>query len=448
MKEKGLFAGLALALAGVMAASLAACSLGGQTGETPDIVAGSDARQELSAEGTQPTREYSLYLEAVAGGYEGTFVDFLKEIGYTGQDDTVGVNAAVNSVVSIVCGFTESATSERPPYQTTQQQVYSAGAGVIYSLDKAEGDAYIVTNYHVVYDASSVGTETVSHVSDDIAVSLYGSSETIEASYVGGAMAYDIAVLRVEDSETLKNSSAMQVSVADSDSIAVGENVYAVGNPEGEGISVTGGIVSVTAEYINVCAADETTMLSLLEIRTDAAINHGNSGGGLFNAEGELIGIVNARNEEDGVEAFGYAIPSNLALAVARSVIDNAAAGSADRGATRATLGVNVQIERSDSRYDEATCKTYIEETVVARSVSGVGESMGLDVNDTFLSAKITAADGTVVREIAVTRMHMITTLLFDVRVGDTLTFTVSRDGQETECSYTFSSASEFTLYD
>ena len=212
--------------------------------------------------------------------------------------------------------------------------------------------------------------------------------------------------------------------------------------------SASSGVVSVTAEYIDILSSDETKTLSLLEIRTDAAVNHGNSGGGLFNAQGELVGIVNARSEESGVEAFGYAIPSNLALAVAQNVIDNADA----KGAYRASLGLTVQTKSSESLYDETTGKTYIEEKVVVQAITpgSVAEKMGLDINDTILSAKITKSDGTTVQEKAITRMHMLTTMMFNVRAGDTLSITVSRDNEQQTFVYTFTeanSASEFTLF-
>ena len=452
MRKRSIVAGAALLVAGILAVSLAGCSALGSSSDdsTPSSVAVSDgtasSREEfLASQETPSTYERRLYEEAVEDGYEGTFVEFLQEIGYTGQDATASVNSALTSVVGIECGFTETTMSGWRPTEAT---VYSAGAGVIYSLDKSEGEAYIVTNYHVVYNKDSVGTETVKHVSDDIVVYLYGYNEVIEATYVGGAMDYDIAVLKVDNSDVLKESAATAITPADSDSITVGENVYAIGNPEGDGISASSGVVSVTAEYIDILSSDETKTLSLLEIRTDAAVNHGNSGGGLFNAQGELIGIVNARSEESGVEAFGYAIPSNLALAVAQNVIDNAAA----KGAYRASLGLTVQTKSSESLYDETTGKTYIEEKVVVREITSgsVAEKMGLDINDTILSAKITKSDGTTVQEKAITRMHMLTTMMFNVRAGDALSITVSRNNEQQTFVYTFTeanSASEFTLF-
>lgn len=438
------------ALAGILTVGLAACSAGN--------VNVYDVATTLGYEGDESgwianvtgssTEAHTLYEEAKADGYTGTFVDFLKEIGYTAADNSSSVSNAMMSVVAVQCGFEEASytyVNGKPVYQA--KTVYSAGSGVIYSVDREQGDAYIVTNYHVVYDKDSVGSETVANISDDISVYLYGSTfggedGAIEASYVGGAMDYDVAVLRVENSDVLKNSYAVSLKAADSDAITAGERVYAVGNPEGKGFSVVEGIVSVEAEYITMMNADEKSQVSRLEIRTDAPVNHGNSGGGLFNADGRLIGVVNARSEESGVVGFGYAIPANLALAIAQNVIDNSKINSS-KGAFRAILGITVQTADSRSVFDEDTQKAYIMETVTVQSVTIGGAVYGkLKTGDVIYSLRIN--DGA---EKIVTRMHMIGNTLFNVRLGDTVTLTVYRDGEIKTVTVPFLSNSMFTLY-
>ena len=231
-------------------------------------------------------------------------------------DEHGGITAAsakgLRSAVSIVCNFetTVQVGGWYPgsSYVTTKEYT-SKGSGVIYRLDEEEGDAFIITNYHVVFDSSSNSPDGIS---EDISVYLYGSETedgAIAATYVGGSLYYDIAVLRVEDSEMLKGSSACDVSVADSDDVSVGDTAIAVGNAQGLGISSTSGIVSVDSEYITMTAADDKTKVSFRVMRVDTAINSGNSGGGLYDSEGRLIGIVNAKIVYDGVENIGYAIP-------------------------------------------------------------------------------------------------------------------------------------------
>ena len=315
----------------------------------------------------------------------------------------------------------------------------SAGSGVIYDLDKEAGDAYIITNYHVVY--SDIST---SGICSQLNVYLYGDDTgvPIAASYVGGVMAEDIAVLCIEDSAVLAASPAQEAVAADSSSLTVGEDVYAVGNAEGEGISLSQGVVSVPGEYINIASADDSETLTLYGIRTDAAVNHGNSGGGLFNEMGELVGVVYARSDEEDIVGFGYAIPANRALLIAQNVIDNA---PYSQGAAVASLGVTVYTYASRAVFNGTTGKTYLEEKVVVRGLSGAGTAakMGLDVNDTLVSARIERGGQTVLSA-ALTRTYQLGEMMYAVRLGDTLHITVSRGGQTQEYSYTFSSVTNF----
>ncbi len=410
-----------------------------------------DVATELGYAGTQAewlasvtgadSQERQWYLEAKAEGYEGTFVQFLQELGQS-ADDSVNLASALMSVVSVRARFNIPAASGMYGITTTRI-AYSQGSGVIYSLDRAAGNAYIITNHHVVYEADSVGTESLSHISDEIVIYLYGTrpgdSGAIRAQYVGGSMQYDIAVLSVTDSDILRNSTAQAARAADSDAVTVGEQVYAAGNAEGGGISLTAGVISVDAEYIDILASDGTSTISHLVMRTDAAINHGNSGGALFNAEGRLIGITSARSEEDGVTGFGYAIPSNYAISLAQNILDNYQSGG-HRTPVVATLGVTVEIAAREGVYDEETERVYTMETVRVSDVSsGIAQGQ-LSRWDIFYSVQLNDAE-----PIVITRMHMIGAILFNVRKGDTLTITLSRGGTVETVTLLFDDDSYFT---
>ena len=390
------------------------------------------------------TEAYRLYREAKEEGFEGTFVDFLKEIGYSvNADSSVSVGAAVQSVVAINSVFKEYVSSSRASSTAIEEQTYS-GAGVIYEMDKEAGDAYIITNYHVVYEQDSIGNESIPHISDDIRVYLYGEyylDQYIEAEYVGGAMDYDIAVIRIEGSERLKNSAARTVTPADSDELTAGETVYAIGNPDSQGVSVTRGIVSVPSEYIDI-AADNRRTLNLLEIRVDAAVNHGNSGGGLYNIDGSLVGIVNARSEATGVEDFGYAIPVNLAIGVAQNIIDNAGVNDS-KGALRATLGMTARVDARTSIYDEDTGSSHIVEKVSVQEVTKGSPAEGkLREGDLLTDIRIEGG-----AEKTITRLHTVTTFLFNVRKGDTVIIGYERNGVSAEAHITFDRDEMFTLF-
>ena len=399
---------------------------------------------------------YDSYLQAVqAGEFTGTFPEFLAAVG----DGSSAATQALRSVVSV---YAVGASS------------HSAGAGVIYSLDAQTGNAFIITNYHVVYHTAT------GEIDNHIVVYLYGNetypdfnpetSGAIDAYYVGGSMSSDIAVLYVEGSDALKdeNGFARAAVAANSDAVSVGESVFAAGNPLGRGLSVSRGVVSVEREEISATAADGRTPVVLPEIRIDAAVNHGNSGGGLFNARGELVGIVNARLDsvkdgagvEDSVAGFGYALPSNFALAVAESIIDGIVYrtdGTIDfskpSSATRAVLGLEYAILSSQTVFNEETCKFYKQEQIVVKStlqIGGAGAVAGLRNGDTLVSAKIVhpQREGQSApqeeRTVSITRIHKLSDFLINVRKNDTVLFTVSRGGETKEFSALFSSTQHF----
>lgn len=340
----------------------------------------------------------------------------------------------LRSAVSIVCNF--QATIQQGGWRpgssnTTTQDYSSAGSGVIYQMDKAEGDAFIITNYHVVYDASS---NTDNGISDDISVYLYGSEieeKAIEATYVGGSLYYDIAVLQIDNSDILKASDACEVDVADSDKIVVGDTAIAIGNAQGYGISTSFGIVSVDSEYITMTAADGSTAVSFRVMRTDTAVNSGNSGGGLYDDEGNLIGIVNAKIVDDGVENIGYAIPSNVAVSIAENIIDYCY-GTEEERVQRALLGITVSALDSKAVYDSTTGLISIKEIVSVYEVSSGSLADGvLQAGDVLVSANING------NTTEITRQYHIIDMMLDVRVGDVVTLHILRAGEEKTVSIT-----------
>ncbi|MBQ9132104.1 MAG: trypsin-like peptidase domain-containing protein, partial [Clostridia bacterium] len=169
-----------------------------------------------------------------------------------------------------------------------------SGSGVIISAD-----GYILTCNHVVENAESV-------------VVTLNSGSKYEAALVGSDASSDLAVLQIAPKETL--TYARQGCSAD---LVVGETVVAIGNPLGTlGGTVTDGIISATERTISMSDGTQMTLL-----QTNAAINSGNSGGGLFNLDGKLIGIVNAKYASEGVEGLAFAIPIDSAFLVEQDLI-------------------------------------------------------------------------------------------------------------------------------
>ena len=371
----------------------------------------------------------SVYEQAVEQGlFSGTLEDFIKSLkGETGNTSVQEASSfAINSVCSINCKFTQTrVVRDWFGRQYTEDYEYSsAGSGVIIEDDKDSGVAYIVTNYHVVYDASS---NTL--ISDEIYVYLYGMEYmqyAIEAKYLGGTLTYDIAVLKIE-SDIYKNSGAYKATIGNSKNISAGSSIIAIGNPEAEGISITSGVISVENETITLIAADNRSRVDFRVIRIDAAVNGGNSGGGLFNTQGELIGIVNAKEVDEEIEGMCYAIPSNVAIAIANKII-NTCDGEETVTITKVSLGASFEIASSRSEYNSETKKTSIIQTVSVSEVMLLGSSSGkLYAGDIILSMKI---DG---ETILVDSLSTIEDALLKLSKGDVIIFEILRNNETKE---------------
>ena len=401
-----------------------------------------------------------IYEEACKGedGFKGTFLEFLKEyfsdvsFDLTEDNDTTQLAKNMLSVVSVQA-FSASST----------------GSGVIIELDKEAGDALILTNYHVVYDPNakfdnvwksniyaysygSMGPTYKQVGNNSYSITSYGDGLACE--YVGGSMSYDIAVLRVKNSELLKQSNVEAATMGSSNDVLVGEKVFAIGNPKGLGVAVTEGLLSLDSEYIDVdmevpsdVFGSQTTKTVSYEyrvMRTDAAINGGNSGGGLFNAKGELIGIVNAKSVSAEIDNMGYALP----ITQVRYVINNLLANN---GSVRlAQFGVITTVTDSVAGLNQQG-ELYIEEQI---SVYKVGEKKNekdeWEKFDCIANGKfqegdilktIQIGDGEIV---TVNRRFIVSEHLLNVRLGDTVKVVVERKGKEETLTFEFNDSKYF----
>ena len=346
--------------------------------------------------------------------------NYQVNINNSGAGNILPASISLLSAVSVYSNFEMSYTNS---YLPGTRQYSSAGSGVIYKLDKRAGDAYILTNHHVVYDYRAA---TENHVSDDITVYLYGMEATgygIPATYVGGSMVYDLAVLKIDGSRVLAQSSAVEAKLADSDKVSVLETAIAVGNAEGKGISITVGYVNVESEYLTMIAADNSTEIQMRVMRIDAAVNSGNSGGGLFNERGELIGIVNAKMAKSTIDNIGYAIPSNIAKYIAENIIYYCD-GKENESVYRCLIGITVGASDYYTKYNTETGAVSKYETVVVESITKGGIADGrLQQNDVIKSITI---DGVTYK---VRRMYNVVDSMLNARVGSRVSVVVERDG-------------------
>lgn len=209
-----------------------------------------------------------------------------KQLSATGTASVTGVVEAVaDSVVEINCRVRVS--SGMFYYNAT-----GAGSGVIISED-----GNIITNHHVIEGATAITVRL-------------RDGEEFAASLVGSDSRHDIAIIKIDaDGLTV-------ATFGDSDMLKVGQTAIVIGNPLGTlGGTVTSGIISALDREITI---DGVTM-NLLQ--TDASINSGNSGGGMFDLDGRLIGIINAKSTGTNVEGLGFAIPASTALSVATEIL-------------------------------------------------------------------------------------------------------------------------------
>ena len=316
----------------------------------------------------------------------------------SGSDSSI--TAASSSGSSLTTEQVADLVSPSVVVITTEQVVYSqwswygqnqvesgAGSGVIIS-----SDGYILTCAHVVDGASTI---TVTIGDKDYTATLVGEDTTS-----------DIAVIKI-DADGLTPA-----TVGNSDSLKVGQNVMAVGNPLGElGGTVTGGMISALNRSVTIQGSSSVNTMSLIQM--DASVSPGNSGGGLFNMNGELVGIVNAKSSSSDAEGLGFAIPINDAIKVAQELLENGYVTG------RPYLGITylaVTDAQTASQLGVNAYGVYVVEVVKG----GPAEKAGLQAGD-----RIVSVDGT---EIA--SKDDLGTLMQKHAAGDTLSITIARDGQ------------------
>lgn len=335
--------------------------------------------------------------------------NFYPGSGSSSVENVSAENRTLLSTVSIVCDF-----DPKP----------LAGSGVIYSIDKQKGDAYIVTNYHVIY---------YNDLFDECKVYLYGMEAdqyAIPATFIGGSIDNDIAVLKVTNSEVIKNSYAIVAPFADSEAVRVFDTAIVVGNPEGFGISATKGIISAESEKLDIDGADGT-LIHLRVMRTDAAINPGNSGGGLYNEKGEIIGIVCAKRIGEKVDNFGYAIPSNLAKNLVDNIIDLCDGGTSTQvrrpligiTVTASVQGLVVDAETGEIKEKHITTISEVSESCKIADKIAAGDA----INSITINGVKTVID----------RYYQIPDTMLSARVGDTVTLNITRSEQSFDVSFT-----------
>ncbi len=265
-----------------------------------------------------------------------------------------------------------------------------AGSGVIIS-----DEGYIVTNNHVIDGADSITVRLA-------------SGTVCEAVLVGTDERSDIAVIHITTDEPLTAA-----TLGCSGDLLVGETVFAIGNPLGSlGGTVTDGIISATARNITINKSEMTLL------QTNAAVNPGNSGGGLFNMAGQLIGVVNAKCSQDDVEGLGFAIPIDTAYDVICQLIEY--------GYVRGVVDTGLDL------YDVTSSNVLVARRYFGSTQTGVYILSSEYSDEILYGDRLVSIDGT-----EVTTGAQAEKLLGSYHVGDTVALTLWRQNKRVEVSLT-----------
>ena len=280
------------------------------------------------------------------------------------------------------------------------EQIQSTGSGFIYKTDEKYG--YLLTNHHVVDGATKISLIR----SDD---------KEIEGTVLGSDEYLDLAIVRINKSEVIDTA-----TLGTSEKSKLGDTVFTVGSPLGYEYrgTVTDGILSGKDRMVTVSIGGQQSDYVMKVLQTNAAVNPGNSGGPLLNAQGEVIGVISLKLVETQVENMGFAIPVEYAL----SHVDSLEKGEP---IVRPMLGISMinvsdtySLYRSGIMLDQS-----INEGVVVVEIS---KDSGASKSNLQKGDVITKLNGEKISNVAYLRYE-----LYKYSAGDTITVTYLRDGKE-----------------
>ena len=274
-------------------------------------------------------------------------------------------------------------------------QLYSTGSGFVFKTDDKFG--YILTNYHVISGGSEVSV-------------VFTNNKEEKVTVVGYDEYSDIAVLSIDKSNILATA-----QLGSSESLRIGDTTFAVGTPVDSNVyswSVTRGILSGKNRMVQV----DNYVMSVLQ--TDTAINSGNSGGPLCNANGEVIGITNMKLASSQIEGMGFAIPIDDAVKNAESLISG-------KKINRPYLGVSIY---DNNNYFSNDTGVYVESV----EHGGAADKAGIKKGDKIIK----------IEDTEITNTSYFRYQLYKYNIGDKIKITVERDGKEKTFTVTLTSNS------
>lgn len=374
------------------------------------------------ADGENSINSYSMWEEAFKNGDTTlSYVEWVKEnFEIIFDSEKYVINKNLLSVLEVKTFVSETELK----FNTGSR---SGGSAVFYKQEE-NGDAYFITNYHVAHYASG---EKKAYPYYRLQFFEQSNENYLKAIYVGGSATYDIAVIKVEGSDEksqtlLEETNAKPVVVSNSGAIA-GSSVFAIGNSNGKGINISRGLVDIESEYVDITVAGVSCKHRV--IRHEAYITNGNSGGGLFDYDGNLVGITNGGSSTDA--DVKYAIPADLAQKIADQLIENYKEDSSIYSLKTFDLKITLFKTTTKSKFNETTGLVEIYDTLL---ITGVEEDSPLYeklvvhaegvTGDYLISATLAG------NKINLSRYYKLNELMLDARAGDKLVLEVARAGE------------------
>ena len=299
------------------------------------------------------------------------------------------------SVVGIKVEYSVSSIFNKNMTSTAEAE----GSGIIISED-----GYILTNNHIINSSSSSSFYEVGEA-NKVTITLYNDETEYEGTIVGTDEQTDLAVIKID------KTGLTAATLGDSASVQVGEFTMAVGNPLGMQSSVSSGMISAVNRKVT------SDGITFTLIQTDTAINSGNSGGALVNSKGEVIGINTLKISGSGVEGMGFAIPINSAKPIYEQLIQY-------NKVKRPYIGI------SGRDLDERTAKA--NDLVVGIYILSIDEFSAAEKAGLRIGDVVTSLDGK-----KVTTMDELNEIKNTYNIGDEITLTIYRNGNEKEIKLT-----------
>ena len=329
------------------------------------------------------------------------------ETSNSGVVDYVSLNSysdtavfAASKVLPSIVGIKVDYTITSNFMQGMSQLSQAEGSGIIIS-----SDGYILTNNHIINSADSSIYYEVSEATK-VSVYLYNDETAYEAKIIGTDEQTDLAIIKIEkDNLTV-------AELGDSNSVRIGEFAMAIGNPLGMESSVTSGIISAVNRSVT---SEDGTTYNL--IQTDAAINSGNSGGALVNAEGKVIGINTLKLSGSGIEGMGFAIPINETIEIYKDLIEHGKV-------LRPYIGIGgIDLDEASAEYYNLPTGIYVKE-IYSNSPAALADLKQGDI--------ITSINGTKVNS-----MNELNKIKNNKNIGDVITLEIYRSGDTKQVKLT-----------